>query len=152
MIFPSRDTYIHSIYVHQFQIEIRSYYRTHYAQIEDTAAGRKSLLSDEGFQLLRGHMHVFSGLHGVYFEQRSVREEHIRVSCIIRSRIEVVLRIGCVGDAESRFIRPKYQPTCNLHLSHRTVKINETVNHTIYNNLFIQYTLIYSFLYTIVAA
>jgi len=54
---------------------------------------------------------MLSGLHGVYFEQRSVREENICVSCTVYSRIEAVLRVECVGDAESCFIKFKSTDT-----------------------------------------
>jgi len=74
--------------------------RTHYKQIEGATKDRRSLLSDKRFQLFRGYVHVFSGLHDVQSEQRSIRKEHIRVSHLIRDRIEAVLRIGCLGNAK----------------------------------------------------
>lgn len=80
--------------------------RTHYAQIGGTAENRRSLLSDEGLQLFRGRVHVLAGLHAVHPEQRSVREEHIRVPRFVRGRTEALLRAGCMGDAKARFIKP----------------------------------------------
>jgi len=51
LIFFSGDTYIHIPYtcisICVLQIKVHSYCRTHYAQIEGTAAGRRSLLFDE---------------------------------------------------------------------------------------------------------
>lgn len=95
-----------------------AYYRTHYTQIGGTAEDRRSLLSDEGLQLFRGRVHVLAGLRTVHPEQRSVREEHIRVSRFVRGRTEAVLRAGCMGDAKPRFIKP------NIDVSRRVMRLS----------------------------
>lgn len=86
-------------------------YRTHRAQIEGTAEGRRSLLSDERHQLFRGRVHVLSGLHGVQFEQGPVCQKHIRVSHIVRGGTEAVLRAGRLGNAKPRLIVQSHSPS-----------------------------------------